>query len=226
MYVSFLPANSLLLTISSSLDIDAEPSAQARANAQKLITSELPADYSSTIHPLIPAFPEPQFSPLIQQEVERKAAGLPLTGGIDLSRYEAPEPPTRSSEAGPNATPNLDEWRQALQKAYTASSHLYMRRDNLTLLEENGKNAWLIGNSQLEDVLRGLERELAETKEAAETVNKQRKIAQESSKGELAGLEETWKRGVGAILDVELASENLRMQILEQRRQLAQQHAR
>ncbi|KNG84554.1 BCAS2 family protein [Aspergillus nomiae NRRL 13137] len=194
--------------------IDAEPSAQARANAQKLIALELPADYSSTIHPSIPAFPESQFSPLVQQEVERKAAGLPLTGGIDLSRYEAPEPPTRSSEAGPNATPNLDEWCQALQKAYTASSHL------------EWQERVLIGNSQLEDVLRGLERELAETKEAAETVNKERKIAQESSKGELVGLEETWKRGVGAILDVELASENLRLQILEQRRQLAQQHAR
>ncbi|KAB8071345.1 breast carcinoma amplified sequence 2-domain-containing protein [Aspergillus leporis] len=195
--------------------IDAEPSAQARANAEKLIASELPADYSSTLHPSIPAFPEFRLSPLIEQEVERKATGQPLTGGIDLSRYEAPEPPTRSSDAGPNATPNLEEWRQALEKAYTASSHLSMRRDNLTLLEENGKNAWLIGNSQLEDILRGLEKELAETNEAAETVNKQRKIAQETSKGELAGLEETWKRGVGAILDVELASENLRMQILE-----------
>ncbi|KAE8146483.1 Pre-mRNA-splicing factor SPF27 [Aspergillus avenaceus] len=202
--------------------IDAEPSARARAGAEKLIASELSPDHVSTIHPSIPAFPDPKFSPLIQQEIERKAAGLPLTG-IDLSRYEAPEPPTRS---GPDATPNLEEWRQTLQKAYTASSHLTMRRDNLTLLEENGKNAWLIGNSQLEDILRGLEKELAEAKEAAETVNKQRKMAQEANQGELAGLEETWKRGVGAILDVELAAESLRMQILEQRRQLAQQHAR
>ncbi|KAH8422811.1 pre-mRNA-splicing factor SPF27 family protein [Aspergillus melleus] len=204
--------------------IDAEPTARARADAERLIAAELPSNYSSSIHPSIPAFPESQFSPLMQQEIERKAAGLPLVGGIDLSRYEAPEPPTRSSDAG--STPNLEEWRQTLQRAYTASSHLSMRHENLALLEENGKNAWLIGNSQLEDILRGLEKELAETKEAAETVNKERKLAQEASRGELAGLEESWRKGVGATLDVELAAESLRMQILDQRRQLAQQHSR
>lgn len=107
-----------------------------------------------------------------------------------------------------------------------ASSHLSMRHENLALLEEYGKNACLIGNSQLEDILRGLEKELAETKEAAEAVNKQRKLAQEASQGEMVSLEETWKRGVSAILDVELASEGLRLQILEQRRRLAQQQAR
>ncbi|KKK11965.1 hypothetical protein P175DRAFT_0496623 [Aspergillus ochraceoroseus IBT 24754] len=202
--------------------IDAEPSAQARANAEKLIATELPPDHMSSTHPSIPDFPEPRFSPLIQQEIERKAAGLPLTGGIDLARYEAPEPPTRSSES----VPNVDEWRETLRKAYTASSHLSTRHENLSLLEENGKNAWLIGNSQLEDILRSLEKELAETKEAAESVNKQRKIAQESSQGEMTGLEESWRRGVGAILDVELAAEDLHMKILEQRRQSAQQHTR
>lgn len=67
---------------------------------------------------------------------------------------------------------------------------------------------------------------MTEIKEATEAVNKQRKIAQEANKGELVGLEETWKRGVGAILDVELAAEGLRMQILEQRRHLAQQQIR
>ncbi|KAL2866749.1 pre-mRNA-splicing factor SPF27 family protein [Aspergillus lucknowensis] len=203
--------------------IDTAPSAQARADAEKLIAAELPSDYHSSSHPLVPEFPEPKFSPLVQQEIERKAAGLPLTGGIDLSRYEAPEPPTRP---GADSAPNLDEWRQTLRKAYIASSHLSTRHENLALLEESGKNAWLIGNSQLEDILRSFEKELAETKEAAESVNKQRKIAQEANHGELTGLEETWRRGVGAVLDVELAAEDLRMKILEQRRQYAQQQAR
>lgn len=158
---------------------------------------------------------------MIQQELDRKISGQPLNG-IDLSRYEAPEPPARSSDGAPN----LDEWRETLRKAYTSSYHLSARHENLSLLEENGKNAWLIGNSQLEDILRGLEKELAETKEAVENVNKERKIAQEAGMGELVGLEETWKRGVGAILDVELAAEGLRLKILEQRRMMAQQQAR
>lgn len=142
-----------------------------------------------------------------------------MTGGIDLTRYEAPEPPTRLD----GEPPNLNEWRQTLQKAYVSSSHLTKRHENLGLLEEHGKNAWLIGNSQLEDVLRSLEKELTDTKEAAESVNRERKLTQEARQGELAGLEETWKRGVGAILDVEVASEGVRMQILEHRRRIAQQ---
>ena len=162
---------------------------------------------------------------MFQQELDRKATGAPLTGGIDLSRYEEPEAPARSTDTK-TGTPNLDAWRETLRKAYTSSHHLSTRHENLALLEESGKNAWLIGNSQLEDILRGIEKELAETKEGIEGVNKQRKITQEGGKGELGGLEESWKRGVGAILDVEVASEGLRMQILEQRRLLAQQQVR
>lgn len=200
-------------------DVDVEPSAATRQKAQQLINAELSPEHATTLHPSIPAAPESKFSPLIQQELNRKATGAPLTGGIDLTRYEAPEPPTRAD----GETPNLDEWRQSLQKAYVSSSHLTKRHENLALLEDNGRNAWLIGNSQLEDILRGLEKELADTKEAAEEVNRQRKLAQETRQGELVSLEDTWKREVAAILDVELASEGIRMQILEHRRQVAQQ---
>ncbi|CAG8116683.1 unnamed protein product [Penicillium salamii] len=199
--------------------IDAAPTATAHARAQQLINAKLPKDHATTLHPWIPEAPQPQFSPFITQELERKATGAPLTG-IDLSRYEAPEAPTS------DGAPDLEEWRKTLQKAYASSSHLSKRHENLALLEEHGKNAWLIGNSQLEDILGGLEKELAETKEAAAQVNKERKIAQEASQGELVSLEETWKRGVGAILDVEVASEGLRLQILEHRRQMAQEQTR
>ncbi|KAL1988155.1 hypothetical protein VTN96DRAFT_685 [Rasamsonia emersonii] len=206
--------------------IDAEPTPQERAAAEQLISAELSADYQSTLHPAIPALPESRFSPLIEQELARKEAGQPLTGGIDLSRYEAPEPPSGTSTTEEEATRALAEWRKTLQRAYTSSSHLSTRHANLTLLEENGKNAWLIANSQLEDMLRSVEKELAETKQAVENVHKERKMAQEASKGELVGLEDTWKRGVGSTLDVEVAAEGLRMQILEHRRQVAQQSAR
>ena len=200
--------------------MDATPSAAARHQAQQLINAELSPEHSSNLHPSIPPAPELKFTPLIQQEIERKAAGKPLTGGIDLARYEAPEPPARAADG---ESPDLDQWRKTLQKAYASSQHLSNRHENLALLEENGKNAWLIGNSQLEDLLRSVEKELADTKQLSEEVNKQRKVAQEASQGEMVNLEETWKRGVGAILDVELASEGLRMQILEHRRQMAQQ---
>ncbi|OKL59199.1 hypothetical protein UA08_05591 [Talaromyces atroroseus] len=206
--------------------IDGEPGEQARATAQKLISAELSPEHSSTLHPAIPALPGSRFSPLIEQELARKEAGLPLTGGIDLSRYEAPEAPEGPSNTEDEASKALQEWKATLRKAYISSSHLSMRHNNLTLLEEHGKNAWLIGNSQLEDILRDVEKELADTKQAVENVHKDRKLAQEAGHGELAGLEDTWRRGVGSVLDVEVAAENLRMQILDQRRQQAQQSAR
>ncbi|KAH8697093.1 BCAS2 family protein [Talaromyces proteolyticus] len=206
--------------------IDGEPGPQARARAEQLISTELSPESSSALHPSIPPLPESRFTAFIQQELARKEAGLPLTGGIDLSRYEAPEAPSETAKSEDEATQALKKWRETLRKSYTSSSHLSMRHTNLSLLDENGKNAWLIGNSQLEDILRNVEKELAEAKGAVENIHKERKVAQESSHGELASLEETWKNGIGATLDVEVAAETLRLQILEQRRQQAQQFAR
>ena len=133
-----------------------------------------------------------------------------MVGGIDLSRYEAPERPSDNSAT--------EDWRSSLRKAYTSSSYLSGRVAHLSLLDELGKNAWLIGNSQLEDMLKDLEKELAELKAATENVNKARKAEQEGSKGQFEGLEETWKRGVGKIIEVHLATEGLRRTILDRRR--------
>lgn len=112
----------------------------------------------------------------------------------------------------------MEKWRAALRKAYTSSSYLSGRLANLALLEELGKNAWLISNSQLEDILRDLEKEFTEMKAAVENVNKERKAAQSGARGEINGLEETWKRGVGKIIEVQVAAEGLRREILERRR--------
>lgn len=149
----------------------------------------------------------------MRQELERKAAGQPLTGGIDLSRYEQPERPSEVTDT--------TAWKQSLHKAYTSSTYLSDRVSNLVLLEELGKNAWLIGNSQLEGILRQLEKELQELNAATENVNRSRKAAQEGSRGEMAILEDTWKRGIGRILEVEVAVGELRAEILDKRRQLA-----
>ena len=133
-----------------------------------------------------------------------------MTGGIDPSRYEAPDMP--SGEA------DQETWRSNLRQAYISSSYLSGRLANLSLLEEFGKNAWLISNSQLEDILRDLEKELVEQKELTENINKARKAAQEESKAELIGLEETWKRGVGKIIEVQMATDGIKREILDRRR--------
>jgi len=77
----------------------------------------------------------------------------------------------------------------------------------------------LVGNAQLEAILEALERELAGVKAEVEEVNRLRKAAQESVRGEMVVLERTWREGVGKVLEVEVAAEKVRAEILKRRRE-------
>jgi len=190
--------------------IDSDASETDRARINKVIAGELPQDYESTIHPSLRPLPAFRCSELFQKELDRKAENLAIVGGIDLTRYEAPDMPTGEMDS--------ETWLSSLRQASVSSSYLTGRLANLSLLEDFGKNAWLIGNSQLEDILRDLEKELAEQKQITENVNKARKAAQEGSRAELLGLEETWKRGVGKVIEVQMATDGVRREIMERRR--------
>ena len=175
-----------------------------------MITKELPASHQGTPHPSLAPLPAVNFSDLFLSEINRVGAGQPRDGGIDLSRYEAPDEPTSDTQA--------DAWRQALRNAYVSSTYLSGRQSNLALLDEFGKNAWLVGNSQLEQILQDLEQEQTRLKEDIEHVNRARKTVQNDSKGELLGLEETWRRGIGKILEVQVAADGLQRLIRERKR--------
>ena len=197
--------------------IDAEPSAAQRAAAQSLIDAEISSSSDPTTHPSLPQLPPSHFTPLIEAENLRIQNKQPLTA-IDLKRYEALEPPTTSPGSDARHPETLEKWRAALAQAYTSHSYLTSRQNNLALLEEFGKNAWLIGNSQLEDVLRELERELAERKTEIDVLAVERRSAQDAVGGEVKGLEEAWRKGVGRVLETEVAGEGIRRDILERRR--------
>ena len=113
--------------------------------------------------------------------------------GIDVDRYEA-------NIGAPTAD------AAALKAAYTNSSYLTLRLQALELLEQFGKNAWLVANDQLESMLREVEKELVETREATTETNRKRKKAQEGRRGELEGGERAWREGVGALVDVQVAT--------------------
>ena len=136
--------------------------------------------------------PITHFSPLIEAELERIAAKEPIKA-IDLARYEA-----NADASVPDAS--------ALKAAYVNSSYLTFRLQALELLEQFGKNAWLVANDQLESILREIERELVETREATTELNRERKRAQEGRRGELEGSERAWREGVGSLVEVQLAT--------------------
>ena len=63
-----------------------------------------------------------------------------------------------------------------------------------------------MGNAQLEDVLRGVEREVVECRGRVEEVNRERRGAQEGGKGRLEGGERVWREEVGRALEAEVAA--------------------
>ncbi|KAI9730646.1 MAG: hypothetical protein M1818_008128 [Claussenomyces sp. TS43310] len=199
--------------------IDREPTAAQREAAQALINAEISLLHSSLpdTHSSLPPPPESKLSDLLASELARVEAKIPLSG-IDLSRYEALEPPITSPHSDEKSPETLQLWREALQKAYTSHVYLSGRTKNLTALSETGKEEWLAGNEALVEILKDLEEELAGKKHEIDLVAVARQNAQQAVAGELSLLEDGWKKGVGKILETEVAAEGLRAQILEKRR--------
>jgi pre-mRNA-splicing factor SPF27 len=200
------------------LDIDPEPTAEQRAAAEALIATErleVPDDPQHAL--LVPLF-ELNFTPAIQAELERVAAKKPLKA-LDLGRYEAQDsiPDADSGDTTPGT--QQAQLRTTLSRAYTSAIYLQARSAELALLDSYGKNAWLVGNWQLEAELKALEVELAETKRSVDRLAVRRRETQEAVAGEMSTLEETWKRGVAQVLETEVAAEALRRDLLTRRRQ-------
>ncbi|KAF6826751.1 bcas2 family protein [Colletotrichum plurivorum] len=191
--------------------IDDEPTQVEREAAEALIRAELATSSPAPA----PAYKEPSFSQLFEQELERVASKQPLRV-IDLERYQTQEPFPDSGQ--PSTADDRERLADSLRKAYTSYAYLDARAQNLTLLDKWGKNAWLIGNWGLENELKALERDLSETKRQIDILTVARRQQQEEVAAEIKGLEENWKKGVGRTLETEIAVEQLRREVLEEMR--------
>ena len=175
----------------------------------------------SDLHPVLAraAAWTPQFSDLVEREHARlNDDPTSKLSGIDMKRYEELDAPTANDDGSEDREQALAKWNAALRQAYTSAEYVGARLTQLGLLERFGKNAWLVGNSQLEDVLVRIETELADVRRQQEDVGVLRRTQQEGVLGEIKTLEETWKKGVGRVLETEVAAEGLKAQILERRR--------
>lgn len=208
------------MTTPPSPDVDPEPTQAEREAAEALIAAERSTVPDDPHHALLPPPAEPAFSPLIQAELDRIAASPdpskpPPLSAIDLSRYELPDLPEDDDT-------DREGLESALAQAYAAATYLSSRRQHLALLDSHGKNAWLVGNWHLEAELRALEREVAAARRAVDLVTLRRQRLQRDAGGEITGLDETWRRGVGRVLEAEVAAEGLRREVDAIMRQGAQ----
>lgn len=179
--------------------------------------SELVSSMRAQPHPALPTLAPARFSAAMTIELARLQHGKAATPGIDLARYESVSEPGESGTAAAAGA----EWRAALQQAYATHTYLSGRLVNLTLLDQFGKNQWLIGNAALEDLLRHVERELKEVRARLEEVDRQRKEQQEGVLGEFLTLDDAWKSNIERMIATEAAAEGLRLQILQHKRQAA-----
>lgn len=204
--------------IDSLIHLDIEPNAAERTAIKSQIASELSPDHTNTLHPSVSeryTF-EPQFSNVVQiahDAIAQNGGQLVSSNAIDTSRYEAPSAPEDPSDT--------EAWKSTLKRAYTSTLYLEDRAENLRALDENGKNAWLVANSQVEDELRGLEKELRDIKSRSNMFDEERRQRQEGVRGEMEGLEETWRKGLERAIQAEVAVEQVKAQVLERRRELA-----
>lgn len=209
---SHFPPPNITHTLSNILlrviDIDPEPTPAELAAARELIDAELKNNNNGR-QPPAPASREPVFSAMMQTELDRIASASPLSP-LDISRYEAHDAPS-----APDLPP-------VLAKSAVSQAYLEARLAHLSLLDRHGKNAWLLGNHALEAELAALERDLAAAKRDVDILNIERRRRQEEVRGEMLMLEETWKKGVGRVLETELAVEELKSQIRNELRQRAE----
>ncbi|KAI0546000.1 Pre-mRNA-splicing factor SPF27 [Xylaria curta] len=214
--------SSIRTTVHESLPyIDTEPTPTERSAAEALITSELSSSSPSTSsHPSLPPLSPPKFTPLMTLELQRIAANEPISG-IDTTRYEIQDPPPSPSSSPNSPFPPTSSLTGPLSRAYTTHTYLQSRQTHLHLLDTYGKNAWLVSNWQTESQLAALEADLSATKREIDIVNISRRRMQDEVGEEMRGLEETWKKGVGRVLETEVATEELRRRILEKKRDAA-----
>ncbi|QUC20620.1 uncharacterized protein UV8b_04861 [Ustilaginoidea virens] len=129
---------------------------------------------------------------------------------LDTKRYEAQVLP-------PPGTPPAD-LRPVLARAFASAQYLAARGDNLALLDRHGPPAWLLANYHLESEVRALEAELADTRRRIDQVNHERATRQAGVKPELDGLEEAWRKGLGRVLETEVAVDEVKAQIRQELR--------
>jgi pre-mRNA-splicing factor SPF27 len=149
-------------------------------------TSE-PHEYVDTLPP------PPSSTPFWSQEYARLEQSIPLNA-ITTTAYAQPS--------------------SSIQ-ALVAKEFLTNRTDNLALLEKYGGNAWLVGNAAQEHSLGLLEKELAEAKEEATRINRERKAQNLEAGAQLDSLQGRWRKALRGIMEVEIANALLEEEVRE-----------
>lgn len=156
--------------------------------------------YNGKEHPVLPPLPTRSLlTAALETEMKEIESGV-RTKGIDVSRFQ----------------PTSDNC--SLEQLYCLLSYSKSRHENLALLSEYGKNQWLIGNDQLEQLLKQLEQNLENINRAIENINSERKTKQVDMETTYKYLDSRWRDGIKNLVDVNVACIKLEQEINNQKR--------
>ncbi|KAA8900549.1 hypothetical protein TRICI_006195 [Trichomonascus ciferrii] len=191
------------MLVESQLDslpyLDAVPTEEEVVAAKATIDKELETVSRNTPHPALPPLEKTSFlTSVLEEEIAIRERGGQIDRGIDLDRY------TNLYDGKGNLDP---------KKAYVSLAYSRGRLENLNLLNEYGKNQWLIGNDELQTTLKELEENLEEQNRTLESINNDRKIRQEESQTMYEYLQTRWKEGLKNVVDVNVECLRLEQQL-------------
>ncbi|KAJ2714126.1 hypothetical protein H4R19_001889 [Coemansia spiralis] len=152
---------------------------------------------------------------VLRKEYERVRAGQALPP-FEVERYKLEAPSGAAAESA-------DAWRLAADNAAAQLEHQGMRLENLELLQNFGANAWKLSNYQNECLLRSIAAATQRHRDEGTQVNKARKYEQTEAGLKLRDLESRWSDGVRQCVEVQVAGNQLRLEIEELERRLAAQ---
>lgn len=193
------PIKTTLHSLANVKDIDVEPTDAETAAVKALIAAEINRSTPTSLHPGVS--PAPDKSRYLSAETNSyiKSAGSGTkTPGIDLARYTSLD---------------RDNGSLNLKRAYQALAHAHGRLEDLTLLSEYGKHAWLMSNDLLERDLRQLELAVERERAAVDAVHDRRRGQQAEAKATFEYLEKRWREGVRNAVEVGVACAELEEQV-------------
>lgn len=192
-----------------------------RHQAEELIKEELtrskkkPTDYLASFPPLPPS--RFQGHPILQHEYARVKAAKPLEP-LDTSRFHLAPPPA-------NQHSDFSAWRKATDNAHSQLEHQYNRLLNLELLLRFGPNARRVHNKSLEGHVHRLETEIEQLQQQRDSINRQRKLTQESDGRALQQMEQQYKVLVAKNMEINMACQELESEVSQLQEETGQSDA-
>lgn len=196
-----------------------ELSEQDKSHYEDLIQQEVEQFDLSKEHEdlesLIPLFKTPEIPPETEAWISRKAqetnngdTEFTTQEGIDLSRYDI--------DAFDNGKDS--EISDEQLKNYCVSLvYLQDGLENLKLLEQYGKNQWLLANDSLEQSLQNLQQAVREERAKVSLAKLQKKELEQSAQSSVEYLNNRWTEGIRNVIEVGIANLEMKIKIQDKR---------